>query len=253
MQMFTLVLKRSEEIADRTRLFAFEKPLGFVFQAGQYVVLRIPQDRLVEADARGGVRSFSIASAPSDTDLCFVMREGESGFKKTLWNMPLGETIVSSAAVGRCTVPAEDMNPVVLVAGGVGITPARSILREAEKNGDSRPYYLFYSNRLLKDAAFHEELLAMTLPHFSYIWTLSLESSAPEKKGEERGYIDERMLRKYLPGVPAAHYYVIGAPAFTEAMCGVLVGMGVHKENINIDPFTGLGGPPVPKAVRKED
>lgn len=241
--MMTLTLREFKEVADRTRMFSFERPDAFTFQAGQYVVMRIDPDRLIESDIRAGVRSFSIASAPHEDEVAFVMREGVTGFKKTMWHLKPGDTISCSPAVGHCTVPENDGKPIVLLAGGVGIAPARAMLREAAFRADPRPYALFYSNRRLADAAFHEELLAADIPDFRYIWTLSDAVEAPTEPMEERGHIRAQMLRKHLPDVVGCHYYVIGSPGFADAMKDMLLGFGVRSEDIRTDPFTGLTGP----------
>lgn len=243
MDMITLTLRRFEDVALGTRLFSFGKPEGFAFQAGQYVAMRIDPDRLVEPDVRGGVRSFSIASSPHEDELAFVMREGITGFKKTMWDLKPGDAVSCTPAVGHCTVPEPDGKAVVLLAGGVGIAPARAMLRDAAFRGDARPYVLFYSNRKAEDAAFHDELRTVDIPDFRYVWTLSDVTDPASEPGEERGYITADMIRKYLPDTANAHYYVIGAPGFADAMKAMLLGMGVPEEGIKIDPFTGLTGP----------
>jgi ferredoxin-NADP reductase len=241
---YDLSLKRFEEVADGTRLFVFSKPEGFVFCAGQYVALRIDPERLVEPDIRGGVRSFSLASAPHEDELHFVMRSGITGFKKTMWDLHPGDTIGCTKAVGHCTIPAaDDGKAIVLLSGGVGIAPARAMLRDAVVRKDPRLHILFYSNRFLRDAAFHDELLSVDIPHFRYVFTLSDETDPATEPGEERGYINENMLRKYLPDIMNCHYYVIGAPGFADAMKAMLLGLGIAENEIKIDPFTGLNGP----------
>ncbi len=240
MDTFTLILKKTEDVADRTRMFVFEKPEGFSFRAGQYVAMRIPVERLVEPDDRAGVRSFSIATAPGEDGLAFVMREGVSGFKKTMWNLRTGDAVGCTGAVGECVVPDSDPRPIVLLAGGVGIAPARSMLRDAVMKGDGRKYALFYANRTLSDAAFHEEFLNLTLSDFTYIYTLSQSEHDPSEPGDERGYITTEMIGRYLPEWRQARYYVIGAPGFVTAMKDMLLASGIDESVILMDPFAGL-------------
>ncbi|MEI7750320.1 MAG: FAD-dependent oxidoreductase [Candidatus Moraniibacteriota bacterium] len=243
MEFFPITLQKVETVADRTHAFFFSKPEGFVFRAGQYAMLRIPAERLVEPDIRAGVRPLSIASAPSEPELIFVMREGVTGFKKTMWDLKVGDVISVGSPLGHATIPEGDVRPVAILSGGVGMAPARSMLIEAVAKHDSRSYALFASNRYLADIPFHEELTKIQLPDLTYVFTLSAESTSATFPGEERGRITAEMIEKYLPEWQKALYYVIGAPAFADAMKALLLGIGIDPENIHIDPFSGLTGP----------
>lgn len=241
MANFTLKLKKKVEVADETTAFYFEKPKDFVFQAGQYIAMVLP--RLDELDPRGPVRSMSISSAPFEPDLMFTMRQTGSGFKKTLWNIKAGETVQATPPIGHFTLShASDDKPIVFLVGGIGITPVRSILRQAEHDGSSRGLTVFYSNRQAKDAAFHDEMMRLAMPGFRYVYTYSQEESAPSGPNEERGYIAEPMLLKHLgsDGILENWYYLVGAPVFIEAMEVMLGGLGVPKERLVVDPFAGL-------------
>lgn len=242
MDFLPISLLKVETVADRTKAFFFTKPDGFSFRAGQYVMIRIPSERLVEPDVRSGMRPISIASAPGDRELTFVMRAGSTGFKKTMWNLVPGETIGVGGPLGNATVPEEENRPIAILCGGVGIAPARSMIRDAVSKGDRRKYVLFSSNRTLRDAPCHEELLSTDLPGYSYVWTLTKAENEPSQKGEERGYITAEMIERHLPEWREALYYVIGAPAFADSMKSVLLGMGVVPENVHMDPFAGLTG-----------
>ena len=103
-------------------------------------------------------------------------------------------------------------------------------------------FSLFYSNRQEKDAAFDTEMKQLKLKHCTYVTTLTQETASGGEPNEERGYIDEAMLRKYLSNeaITLSWYYLVGAPVFIEAMERVLTGMGVAKERCVNDPFTGL-------------
>lgn len=241
MANFSLKFKNKVQVADGTWSFAFEKPTDFAFEAGQYIALVLP--RLVAPDGRGPVRSLSISSAPSEPDLMFSVRITESGFKQTLMALEPGETAQATQPIGHFTLThASDGKRIVFLAGGIGITPVRSILVEAKHTDNRRPFSCFYSNRQMKDAAFHDELRSLALPDYQYVTTLSQETLPCTRANEERGYICESMLRKYLPAdeVTTSWYYVAGAPAFIEAMESMLASMGIAKERVVNDPFTGL-------------
>jgi ferredoxin-NADP reductase len=243
MANYTLTFREKKNVADGTDMFIFDKPADFVFEAGQYVVLRLAN--LVTPDTRAGVRSFSISSAPCEEHVAFTMRRGDSGFKQTMYALQAGETIGATGPVGHFTLAhASDELPIVFLVGGIGITPVRSILKQAEHDKVERQFTAFYSNRFAKDSAFHEELKGLDLPNLRYVTTLSQEVLPCAEGNEERGYICETMVRKYVPDVLGVWYYLVGAPAFIEAMEKMLSEMGVAKERQVCDPFAGLTGAP---------
>lgn len=239
MQGFEITLKEVRDVADGTKLFLFGKPEGYTFQAGQYVALSV--DQTVVPDARGSVRSLSIATAPYEPDLGFAMRQGESGFKQTMWRLQPGDTVTITKPVGSFVLPDEsDVRPIVFLAGGIGITPVRSILLQAAHDGSRRQMTLLYSNRFMKDAAFEDELKAVALPDYRYVTVLSQSEDACAPENDERGYICDTVIGKYVANPRECLFYIVGSPQFSEAMEAVLAGMGIGKEQCKMDPFSGL-------------
>lgn len=228
-------------MADQTLAYRFEKPQGFSFQAGQYSALTVPQ--LEFQDKKGSTRVMSIASAPSDSDLLFAMRVTDTAFKQTLSHMPVGGEITIRDAVGHFVLPEDETCTIVFLVGGIGITPARSILREANRTGRKNPFWLFYSNREAKDVAFAAELEEQMFPHLPAYHCIN---TLTDEKGvcvwqDESGFICSQMLRKHLPDVGTALYYVVGTPGFAQAMERMLTEeLGISKESIRQDPFTGM-------------
>jgi ferredoxin-NADP reductase len=241
MAQHTVTLKERKTVADGTELFVFDKPEGYAFKAGQYVALMVPKIDGIETDARGLARSFSLTSAPSESALCFAMRSGESAFKKTCWQLAPGDTVTITDPVGFFTLPAEeDTRPIVFLAGGIGITPVRSILKQAEYEQSDRKFTLLYANRFLKDAAFHEELQCLSLARFRYVTVLSRSEEPCAPSDDERGHIHGPIIEKYVDDIPGSLYYIVGSPQFIEAMEKMLADLGVPKEQCKQDPFTGL-------------
>lgn len=237
MTNYSLQLKDSYEIADQTMAFVFEKPADFTFQAGQYVVMTLPT--LLFPDDRRGMRSLSIASAPADEDLVFAMRITESGFKKTINALKKGDEVTITQALGHFTLPSSDARPIVFLIGGIGITPVRSILRQAVFEKDTRPFTLFFSNRRPEDAPFASEMQSFSGLHYTCVDTLTAFDGMCEWS-EERGYICREMLEKYLPSGEETLYYMVGGMAFLSAMETMLRAMNVPTERIKKDPFTGI-------------
>ena len=239
MANFTLTFKERQTVADGTDTFIFEKPTDLTYEAGQYVVLRLAN--LVAPDERAGVRSFSFSSAPFENEITFTMRQGVSGFKQTMYALQPGETVQATGPVGHFTLShAPDGQPIVFLVGGIGVTPMWSILKQAEHDGNKRSFVALYSNRFKKDAAFDQEFKQLQLENFRYVPTFSQETTPCADGSEERGYICENMVRKYVPDVTAVWFYLVGAPAFIEAMEKMLSDMGVAKERQVCDPFAGM-------------
>ena len=239
MNTYSVRLVSKQTVADQTVAFSFEKPEGFVFQAGQYSALTLP--RLDFEDKKGATRVMSIASAPSDPELMFAMRVTDSAFKQTLVKMPIGSTITVRDAVGRFTLPEDEGQTIVFLAGGIGITPVRSILREAMRTGRKNPFWLFYSNRAAKDVAFLEECVEIPGLDYHCVNTLTDEVEILCLWQEEKGYICPPMVTKYIPGFEKALFYIVGTTGFSGAMEKMLKEeLGVASEAIRMDPFTGL-------------
>lgn len=238
METFSVKLLERVDIAEGTLSIRVEKPAGYVFTAGQYVVMTVPN--LIQPDDRKGIRSMSIASAPYEDHLLFAMRRSASGFKQTIASLSPGDEIQVSAPVGRFTLIPGDMRPVVFLVGGIGITPARSILRQAEHDGDVREFFLFYSNYRPEDTPFLEELRSFSKLRYRAIFTMTEPERSVCEWNEDRGFICDSMLTKHLRELTEARYYLVGAPGFTKAMESMLAGFGVRKEDITQDPFTGL-------------
>jgi ferredoxin-NADP reductase len=241
MAQHTIALRERKTVADGTELFVFEKPEGYTFAAGQYVALIAPKVAGIESDTRGLVRSFSLVAAPCEPTLAFAMRSSESAFKKTFWQLVPGDTVTITDPVGSFILPPEaDARPIVFLVGGIGITPIWSILKQAAHEQSQKKFTLLYANRFLKDAAFYQELEALSLPHFRHVTVLSKSEEPCAPADDERGYICEALIAKYVDDMLGSLYYLVGSPQFIQAMEKMLNDLGVPKEQCKQDPFTGL-------------
>lgn len=238
MKTYTVRVLEKSALAEKTMGLRLTKPLEFSFVAGQYTLLTVSAP--IGDDPKGPNRCMSIASAPFEDHLFFAMRESESGYKKAVAALRVGDELVVGAPIGHFTLIPGDQRPVVFLVGGIGITPARSILRQANFVHDSRDFFLFYSNYRPEDTAFLDEL--QTFPHLSYrpVFTMTETDRSVCAWDKDRGFICDALLEKHLPDVKAPLYYLVGTPGFTQAMEALLAHYGIEKENILQDPFVGL-------------
>src|SRR5579862_7136516 len=187
MGAYTVKLKERKEVADNTMAFVVDKPPGFDFAGGQSVDVTLINPS--ETDAAGNSRAFSLASAPLEHDLMFVTRLRHTAFKRVFKSMPLGSAIKIEGPFGSMALHKKTARPGVILAGGIGITPFRSILVQATQTNSDHHLVLFYSNRRPEDAAFLAELreLARRHPNFTLVATMTgMEKSKVSWSGEDR-------------------------------------------------------------------
>jgi NAD(P)H-flavin reductase len=230
---YTAELLRKEEIARDTWAFWFAKPANFSFHAGQSMRMYSPKDKL-------DGRTLTIASAPHEKTLLFVMRMRGSEFKNTLRSLETGNTIEMEGPYGSRFVLHDDKNvPAVFIAGGIGITPFLSMLSHVTRQGFPYKLTLFYSNKREEDIAFRGELdnLKKENSNFDYVLTLSRES--PEDWRGERGRVTKEMIDKYVDPLSKPIFYIAGPPTMVVGMEGTLKKSGVDLNRILTKKFTG--------------
>ena len=232
-------LRDREEVAEGTMAFHLDKPAGFQFKAGQYVDISLINPP--ETDSQGIVRSFSIASAPYEDQLLFVTRMRKSAFKRVLAVLPLGTEVKLEGPMGSFTLHKNRVKAAVFLAGGIGITPFLSMLREAAEERLPQQLYLFYSNRHPKDAAFLKdlEILSKLNANFTFIPSMSEMEKSQLDWPNERGFINREMLLRHMDGLQGPIYYVAGPPAMVAAMREMLTNAGVEEDDIRTEEFGG--------------
>lgn len=232
----TVRLKKKEVVARETTAFYFEKPAGFNFTAGQYMDWKVVNPHYT--DAEGNSRDLTISAAPSEPDLAFTVRIRESAFKRNLAGATVGLEMEVSGPSGRFVLPENTEIPVVFIAGGIGITPFRSMSVEATLMKSAQKITLLYANHEPEEAAYLSELLELEKrnPNFKLIATMT--GKAPGWTGE-RGRIDEEMTQRLIPDWKSVKYYVAGPAEMVFSMNEKLLGMGISKENIKLEDFPG--------------
>lgn len=227
------------EVAENTMALFLSKPSGFSFASGQYIELAIPYP--IETDGRGNKRDFSLCSAPFENELAVAMRLRESAFKRAVARIPLGEKVLIEGPFGSFRLHSDTEKPVVFIAGGIGVVPFMSTLRQEAHDGFSHAVTLFYSNRRPEDAAFFEELQGLSQAHrtFTFIPTMTDLKNSPQVWAGEMGYINKDMVAKYIPDLSTSLYYIAGSPAMVAAMEKLLMGMGISPDNIHTEEFAG--------------
>lgn len=221
---FILSKKREEVPGVTTFVFAPEAPVSW--QAGQYLHYVLPH----EADERGKERWFTVSSAPFEgTPMITTRLAGEKGstFKRALLALKAGDAIEADGPEGDFTLESAS-GPKVFIAGGIGITPFHSMLKQADHVGEAIDATLLYANRDERIVFKQEiDLYAAKHPEFKAHYLVD-----PER-------IDEASVRRFVPDLAAPTFFISGPEGMVKAIGSMLEGMGVAQARIKLDDFPG--------------
>lgn len=226
--------------AQNIESFFFEPASALDFRAGQYLQYALPHP---DPDDRGASRYFTIASAPSEPLVRLTTRlsDSSSSFKHALDAFAPGATLEADGPHGDfvCT---DVSAPVVLIAGGIGITPFRAILGDLWARKTRARVTLLYANSSA-DFAFRAffDSLAPSWPELRIVYTVSRPS--PDWHGAT-GRIDGELIRQHVPDPPGARYYLCGPTALVDALGATLASLGIDAGRIKQDPFPGYEAAP---------
>jgi len=236
---FPTTLLSRNSVAEGTMAFHFARPTGFSFKAGQAADLTLLNPP--ETDSEGNIRTFSIASPPFEEQLTFATRMRDTAFKRSLKVVPLGTEIQIATPSGSFTLHKNANKPAVFLAGGIGITPFLSVVRQADHDRLPHKLYLFYSNRRPEDAPFLEILqgLEKTNPNFRLVATMTEMARSSREWNGETGLINGEMLSRHVRTLQGPIYYVAGPPPMVAAMREMLVGAGVDEDDVRTEEFAG--------------
>lgn len=237
--VFEAALIEREKVADQTMSFRFVKPTDWSYRAGQFVDITLHDPP--ETDAEGNTRGFSISSAPCEDVIQITTRLRDTAFKRVLQQVPLGTSMKIEGPFGDLRFH-HAARPAVLLAGGIGVTPFRSMLIEQIRCG-ALPYkvVLFHANHGPEDAPFADELRALAdgEPMFTFVPTMTAMQRSQQAWDGEQGRLDAEMLRRHLEGVDQPIYYIAGPGGMVQALSAMLVAADVDEDDIRTEVFTG--------------
>ncbi|MGE5198820.1 MAG: 2Fe-2S iron-sulfur cluster-binding protein, partial [Rhodospirillaceae bacterium] len=223
------------------RTFRLARPATFAFEAGQFLTVR------VQVDGQSHVRCYSISSAPESAGYMEISVKRQGLVSGTLHaTLRPGSRLLVKPPAGRFTYPAGDDRPIVLVAGGVGITPLISMLRHGVAADPGRPITLLYSARGSRELAFWDELgwLARRHSHVRVVGTVT----EPGGGWQDRvGRIDRALVSNYVPNAAHSVFLMCGPLQMIDALRAMLLDMGVPEAQVRSEVFqaaTAIGAAP---------
>jgi ferredoxin-NADP reductase len=207
------------------------------YKAGQYAVV----DLDTKEDPEGPIRSFTLASSPTEDSILISTRIRDTPFKKKLASLDVGISVRMTAPLGKFVLHEDYSKTAVFLSGGIGVTPFRSMMKYATDRQLPVKIILFDANRNQDNILYKREFdeCANLNKNLEIVYTLGTPDN--DWKGE-RGHINQTMVTKYLSTneLNNSVFYICGPPGMLNAMKGLLRDdLGISKERIKIEEFTG--------------
>ncbi|CAB3796546.1 Phenol hydroxylase P5 protein [Paraburkholderia ultramafica] len=206
---------------------------GIEFQAGQYVNVQIPGEDMP--------RAFSLAGTPGSSRLIELNVRRVPGGKGTGYlhdGLKPGDAIRVSGPFGRIFVRASDPQPVILIAGGSGLSSPRSMLLDLLEHGDERPITLVYGARDRTELYYHELFLELTERHANFTYVPALSSEAEESAWDGfRGFVHEAAKAHFGNDSRGHKAYLCGPPVMIEASIRALMRGQLFERDLYTEKF----------------
>lgn len=244
-----LSLKEKVQIAPDIYDFIFtqsKKRIGFnikqnefTYKVGQYMEWTLPHEK---PDSRGNRRFFTIASSPTEDNIRIGVKFNPKGssFKKALLTRKKGAKILAGQLMGDFILPDDVNEKLCFIAGGIGITPFRSMIKYLLGTNQKRDIILLYSNKLQSDIVYKKIFdEAFKKLEIKTVYNLTeTELVAKDWKGRV-GYIDVKIITEEVPDYKDRIFYISGPHNMVEVFKRALKEIGVASKQIKVDFFPG--------------
>ncbi|MBI5004502.1 RnfABCDGE type electron transport complex subunit D [Candidatus Kaiserbacteria bacterium] len=234
-----LQLNDLRKIATDTYEFVFSGEVP-AFKPGQYAewTLTAPS-----SDARGNRRHFTLASSPTEPDVRIGVKfyAKPSSYKTFLADFKAGTTILVGNIAGDFVLPKRHDKKLAFIAGGIGVTPFRSMVKYMVDRKEKRDAVLLYSNKTEGEIAYKDVFDAAQAAGIGFraVYTLTEPNISPGWTGQ-RGFIDTAMIAREMPDYQERTFYISGPRSMVDAFKKTLRHMGVSRFKIKTDYFPGF-------------
>lgn len=235
-----LYLKEKIKISSDIYDFIFGIDKKFNFIPGQYLEWTL---NVNNSDSRGNRRYFTISSSPTEDDLRIGVKfyENSSSFKKNLVDLNIGDKILGGNLSGEFTIQDNENKKLVFVAGGIGITPFRSIIKYLLDKNIKIDIVILFSNKLKEEIVYKDIFdQAFDKLNIKTYYNLTDLENIPNDWQGEKGRINNQIIKKYVPDFNERYFYLSGPHTMVSGFEEVLINMGISKNKIKKDFFPGF-------------
>lgn len=232
MDNFTIRFIEKKLVAKDKIAFVFDaKGSGFTFEAGQYAYFTLSSAMF--DDDKGHSRPLSIANAPSiDERLTIVVREGNSAYSQNLMALKESDTVFVSHALGGMKLPEDKLIPIVIIAGGTGITPVRSIMEEQINKSSKRNILVIYANNSPAESAFINDFRNWEKLNRGLRFVPVFDDAKDAEGVFEEGFVTLEIMKKHIMNFGENFYYLFGPPPMVESLKQILESSGVESDRV---------------------
>lgn len=235
-----LKLKERIKIGTDTFDFVFLKDKNFSFQPGQFMEWTLKHR---SPDTRGNRRYFTLASSPTEEEIHLGVKfyPEPSSFKNHLLALPIGGEIIASQRSGDFILPNKKEQGLVFIAGGIGITPFRSMIQHLLDSNEKRDIVLLYSNKTVGDIAYKDIFdKARTKLGIKTVYAITDKNETIFDSSMKIGPIDSQTIASEVPDYMNKTFFISGPHGMVDAFEATLKSMGIAGKNIKIDFFPGF-------------
>lgn len=232
-------LIRKLKVTPDTMDFVFAPERQFAYEPGQYMEWTLPHNPI---DSRGQRRYFTLASSPTEQNLRIGVKfyKPGSSFKQALLMTGEHTSVVAANLGGDFVLPRDRTRKIVLIAGGIGVTPYRSMIKYMLDKNEQRPLTLLYATNTAEDIAYMDVFEeARRRLEVKSVYILSKSDTALPDACFRAGYVTPELIKTEVPDYRDSLFYISGPHAMVVGVESALKTLGVHRTQIKTDFFSG--------------
>lgn len=234
-----LSLEQKIRLTPDTYDFVFSKPPRFSYRPGQYMEWTLAHPR---TDDRGNRRYFTLASSPTEDTLRLGIKfnDHSSSFKNNLLSLSSETPIMAGQLAGDFVLPRNRQQKIVFMAGGIGITPFRSMVKYLIDRGEKRDIVLFYANKEASEIVYRDIFDRGRSVGLRPVYVLTDQAKIPPQWPGLSGRITAAVITQEVPDYRERTFYLSGPNAMVTAYREMLRHLGLPSSQVKTDFFPGF-------------